>query len=270
MRMFYQNTGFINKWKKLFFSRCQVVPYGQDESAYSWTEPSLTQMGARMKSCLLSIIIHKEAQRHSIWHDTQRMRLRRDISWWNCWKTHAQVELLRIKRGSGEKKQEGHWYNFSHYFIRMEIAESAGPHLRQLHRSHIIGLKWNTAEFPSTSHFTMFSLFCNQNQDKWHTHTLWLSHVLIVRLPVRGRITLIIMVGVLTGRRWAGVTPQGWTSMGGEVTLWFHDVDTGGSPRKIIFICIIVVTSLCVLVFILTVEMTILAVMSSTEEKIFK
>lgn len=189
----------------------------------------------------------------------------------NCWKTHAQVELLRIKRGSGEKKQEGHWYNFSHYFIRMEIAESAGPHLQQLHRSHITGLKWNTAEFPSTSHFTMFCLLCTQNQDKWHTHTLWLSHALIVRLPVRGRITPITMVGVLTGRRWAGMTPQGRTSMGGELMFGFM-TSTQVDPReKWFFICIIVVSSLCVLLFSFWhFEMTVLGVMSSTQEKIFQ
>lgn len=53
--------------------------------------------------------------------------------------------------------------------------------------------------------------------------------------------------------------------------LWFHDVDTGGSPRKIIFYTYNCgYKYVCTTVFILTFEMTISGVMSSTEEKIFK
>lgn len=67
------------------------------------------------------------------------------------------------------------------------------------------------------------------------------------------------------------MTPHRWTSMGGEVTLWFHDVDTGGSPREVIFYMYKCgYEFVCTTVFILTVEMIILGVPSSTEEKIFK
>lgn len=107
---------------------------------------------------------------------------------WSLWNysTKWAVKHWWKKCTSSLKKQEGHSYIFPHYFIMMETADSAGPHLHNFYRTGATSSAESRLKLHYGLMFAKFSFFYH-NQDKWHTFW-WLSHTVILRLHVREKL----------------------------------------------------------------------------------